>query len=114
MIAQHSGEGATPPPRGVDLPSPKYVDDGRWRDSASCRSEGNDVFFFAMRRGESPKAIREHIEHAISICTTCEVRLPCLNFAIRNDERYGVWGGVDFKQVRGNVRKELLSAISNL
>jgi len=115
MIAQRSGEGDTPlPTRGVELPSPNYVDDGRWRDQALCREHGNDVFFFEMRRGQSPKAIREHIDHAISICISCEVRLQCLNFAIRSGERYGVWGGVDFKKVRGAVRKELLSAVSNL
>ena len=115
MTAQHSGEGASPPLlRGVELPSPKYVDDGKWRDKALCREHGNNVFFFEMRRGQSPKAIREHIDHAINICISCEVRLQCLNFAIQSEERYGVWGGVDFKKVRGAVRKELLSAVSNL
>ena len=28
------------------------------------------------------------------ICSTCEVRRECLEFALENDERFGIWGGL--------------------
>ena len=31
---------------------------------------------------------------AKTICTTCEVRGECLEYALQNDERFGIWGGL--------------------
>jgi WhiB family redox-sensing transcriptional regulator len=43
------------------------------------------------------------------ICTNCTVMAECLTWALRNDERYGVWGGLapkerDQLKKRGTVR----------
>jgi WhiB family redox-sensing transcriptional regulator len=108
MTAQHSGEGETPPyTLDVSLPVAKYLErNSDWRNEANCR--GNEgTIFFALRSVK-------HQEEAISMCTVCEVRLQCLNFAIRNEEKNGIWGGVNFRRINEATRKELLSAVSNL
>ncbi|WP_407672362.1 WhiB family transcriptional regulator [Parafrankia discariae] len=28
------------------------------------------------------------------ICSGCEVRAECLEYALENDERFGIWGGL--------------------
>lgn len=36
-------------------------------------------------------------------CADCEIRIPCLSWAIANDERFGIWGGLtedERKQLR--------------
>ena len=90
MTDQHRGEGETSPHTlEVWLPTAKYLDpDSNWREHANCRQTESTMFF-------SSRSIKQQKE-AISICTACEVRLQCLNFAIRNEEKNGIWGGVNF------------------
>ena len=47
------------------------------------------------------------IQEAKQVCSSCPMMLPCYAVAIRNNEMFGVWGGVDFnlpKRTRGYVR----------
>lgn len=37
---------------------------------------------------------RAEVQVAKSICYLCPVRDECLDYAIRNEERWGVWGGL--------------------
>lgn len=108
-------EGASPPPlRGVELPSPKYVDDGGWRDRAHCRSEGSEMFFIELRRGESPNGIKERKEKAIGVCQSCPVTIECLTYAVLNDERWGIWGGVNLSKMTGAERSALAKKVQEL
>jgi len=34
------------------------------------------------------------------VCQTCEVRLECLEAALGNDERFGIWGGLSERERR--------------
>lgn len=36
----------------------------------------------------------EGIERARSVCHTCPVLVRCLDYAMNNDERFGMWGGL--------------------
>lgn len=63
--------------------------DSSWRDQAACKRAGVTEFF----SGNSTKAIK-------SMCSICVVSKQCLQFALDNDIRYGVWGGQDSKQRR--------------
>lgn len=58
-----------------------------WQQDAACRGVTPDVFF----PDEDPAAAK-------AICETCPVRLHCLAFALQQNERYGIWGGLTEKE----------------
>jgi hypothetical protein len=37
---------------------------------------------------------------AKKICTGCEVKAQCLEYALANDERFGIWGGLSERERR--------------
>ena len=55
-----------------------------WRDDAACRDEDPELFF----AHDDATAQR-----ALAICAGCPVRDACLEHALANGERHGVWGG---------------------
>jgi WhiB family redox-sensing transcriptional regulator len=62
-----------------------------WQERARCREYDPEVFF-PEKGGSSREAKR--------ICAECPVRIECLNYALRRDERYGVWGGMSERERR--------------
>lgn len=74
-----------------------------------CRTQDPELFF-----AESP----EDVEFAKSLCTSCPVRLDCLDGALERGEPWGVWGGEWFvqgvvvprKRPRGRPRKSEVAA----
>lgn len=34
------------------------------------------------------------------VCLTCDVRGDCLEYALANDERFGIWGGMSERERR--------------
>lgn len=42
---------------------------------------------------------------AKKICESCEVRSECLQYALENDERFGIWGGLSERE-RRRLRNE--------
>jgi WhiB family redox-sensing transcriptional regulator len=48
--------------------------------------------FFPASSGEEAEAL--------ALCDTCPVRAQCLEYALRNKESYGVWGGTTPEQRR--------------
>ncbi|WP_406864025.1 WhiB family transcriptional regulator [Streptomyces sp. HUAS MG47] len=63
--------------------------DMSWREDALCAQAGPEFFFPAP--GSSTR-------EAKLLCGACEGRLACLEYALRNDERFGVWGGLSEKE----------------
>jgi WhiB family redox-sensing transcriptional regulator len=57
-----------------------------WFRDALCREVGWDLFF-------SEEAGSEAYSKATKVCKLCRVRPECLDYAIANDEQYGIWGG---------------------
>lgn len=57
-----------------------------WHDRAVCAQTDPELFF--PGKGELSKS-----KTAKQLCFTCPVRLQCLEWALANDERWGVWGG---------------------
>jgi WhiB family redox-sensing transcriptional regulator len=55
-----------------------------WMTDAACAQVGMDLFFPERNEGAAAKAV----------CSECPVRDACLEYAIANDEQYGVWGGM--------------------
>ena len=72
-----------------------------WQDEALCATE-NPTWWFPEERGQSIAQAK-----ARRICMTCPVQAQCLNAALANDERYGIWGGVNMNGTRAGIRDEL-------
>lgn len=66
-----------------------------WQDYANCRGADADLFF--PERGASTRKAK-------AICGECQVKAECLDFAIRNGEKFGIWGGMSERE-RRRVRR---------
>jgi len=66
-----------------------------WRLDASCRYTDPDLFFPTGRGVEALATI----EAAKTVCRSCPVRRPCLNFAVETGQS-GVWGGTSEEERR--------------
>jgi hypothetical protein len=66
-----------------------HLDD--WRDRALCAQTDPEIFF--PDKGESPSPAKR-------VCAGCEVRAQCLQDALDNHERFGVWGGLSERERR--------------
>ncbi len=67
-----------------------------WRPRARCK-EYDPALFFPI--GVTGQAIRQ-INEAKTVCTQCPVALQCLEFALRSNQEYGIWGGKDEEERR--------------
>lgn len=56
-----------------------------WQTDALCAETDPEAFF--PEHGESTRDAKR-------ICTSCDVKTQCLEYALENDERFGVWGGL--------------------
>ncbi|AWZ07178.1 WhiB family transcriptional regulator [Streptomyces sp. ICC1] len=56
-----------------------------WYELALCAQTGPGFFF-----PEPGSSLRD----AKRLCGACEGRTACLEYALANDERFGVWGGL--------------------
>lgn len=66
-----------------------------WRDHAACIGK-SDLFF-----SDNMSTV---VRKAKEVCSTCVVRLKCLEHAMNNHE-YGVWGGMTANERRVAKRK---------
>lgn len=65
---------------GYLLPEPP-----EWISRGLCAQTDPEVFY--PMKGGSSRAAKE-------TCLACEVRLQCLDYALDNEERFGIWGGL--------------------
>ena len=72
-----------------------------WRQRAACRGVEPDIFY---------PVSDEEAEEAKAICEECPVRQPCLEYAIANREKDGVWGGATERERRRIIRQRRKSA----
>ncbi len=62
-----------------------------WQHQALCAQTDPEAFF--PEKGGSTR-------EAKGICSSCEVRAECLEYALTNDERFGIWGGLSERERR--------------
>jgi WhiB family redox-sensing transcriptional regulator len=62
-----------------------------WQERALCAETDPEAFF--PEKGGSTREAKK-------ICTGCEVRAECLEYALSNDERFGIWGGLSERERR--------------
>ena len=79
--------------------------DNDWRDQSACRDTDPDLFFPV---GTTGPAI-EQIDNAKAVCGQCDVRQPCLEFALTSNQDSGIWGGTS-EEERRKLRRQWLAA----
>jgi WhiB family transcriptional regulator, redox-sensing transcriptional regulator len=62
-----------------------------WQERALCAETDPEAFF--PEKGGSTREAKK-------ICTGCEVKAQCLEYALANDERFGIWGGLSERERR--------------
>lgn len=67
------------------------ADDRAWTLEAKCLDADPEAFF--PEKGGSTREAKR-------ICATCPVREECLDYALSNDERFGIWGGLSERERR--------------
>jgi WhiB family redox-sensing transcriptional regulator len=65
--------------------------DLEWQERALCAQTDPEAFF--PEKGGSTREAKR-------VCTTCDVRVDCLEYALKNDERFGIWGGLSERERR--------------
>lgn len=67
------------------------ADEPHWTDLALCAETDPESFF--PEKGGSTRDAKQ-------TCRRCEVQDECLEYALENDERFGVWGGLSERERR--------------
>lgn len=73
-----------------------------YRSRALCAQTDPEAFY-----PENGGSTRE----AKRVCLTCDVRDDCLEDALTNDERHGVWGGLSERE-RRKLRKRTVGGVA--
>ncbi|MFV0316413.1 MAG: WhiB family transcriptional regulator [Microthrixaceae bacterium] len=71
-----------------------------WQNFANCLGVDPDLFF--PERGASTK-------EAKAVCKACVVREDCLEYALENSEKFGIWGGLSERERRRLRRARALA-----
>ncbi|QCU78644.1 WhiB family transcriptional regulator [Citricoccus sp. SGAir0253] len=78
------------------LADPRDVDgELAWQVDALCAQTDPEAFF--PEKGGSTRDAKK-------VCSACTVRSECLEYALGNDERFGIWGGLSERE-RRRLRK---------
>lgn len=101
-VEMNIGRGAQP--RTADIAVSADPVQGRaepgWQDQANCLGVDPDLFF--PERGASTREAKE-------VCRGCVVRLDCLEYALTNGEKFGIWGGLSERE-RRRLRRQRAQA----
>lgn len=69
-----------------------------WQERALCAQTDPEAFF--PEKGGSTREAKK-------VCVGCEVRAECLEYALENDERFGIWGGLSERERRKLKRRAI-------
>lgn len=62
-----------------------------WQEHALCAQTDPEAFF--PEKGGSTREAKR-------VCQSCDVRQECLEYALAQDERFGIWGGLSERERR--------------
>jgi len=77
-------------------------DEEGWQERALCAQTDPEAFF--PEKGGSTREAKR-------ICSGCDVKAECLDYALGHDERFGIWGGLSERERRRLRRGEISAAI---
>lgn len=84
----------------MDYEATHEPEEATWQIEANCLGVDPDLFF--PERGASTK-------EAKAVCRGCVVREECLEFALQNGEKFGIWGGLSERERRRIRRQRALA-----
>jgi WhiB family redox-sensing transcriptional regulator len=95
-LVHHELEGLAP----VVALFPAVDDDSLlgWQERALCAQTDPEAFF--PEKGGSTREAKK-------VCSGCEVRGECLEYALGHDERFGIWGGLSERERRKLKRRAI-------
>jgi len=73
--------------RDVELPAITH-NNTNWHNKALCRGSDINGFF------QDTVGFKANYSAQRVMCAQCPVRLECLDFALNNHIKYGLWGGI--------------------
>jgi WhiB family transcriptional regulator, redox-sensing transcriptional regulator len=73
-----------------------------WRELGACRGLDPSMFF--------PDDDDAVCDEAKSVCDGCHVRVACLEHALQNREKQGIWGGATERERRRIIRQRRRTA----
>jgi WhiB family redox-sensing transcriptional regulator len=82
-------------PELVDEVTGDLPEELAWQERALCAQTDPEAFF--PEKGGSTREAKR-------VCMSCDVRPECLSYALANDERFGIWGGLSERE-RRRVKK---------
>lgn len=68
----------------------------QWHELALCAQTDPEAFF--PEKGGSTREAKR-------VCASCPVAAQCLEYALENDERFGIWGGMSERERRRLKRR---------
>jgi WhiB family transcriptional regulator, redox-sensing transcriptional regulator len=84
----------------VELQALLRTEERGWQSRANCMGVDPELFF--PERGSSTREAKE-------VCRGCVVREDCLEYALANGEKFGIWGGMSERERRRVRRMRVLA-----
>jgi WhiB family redox-sensing transcriptional regulator len=75
----------------MEEPIEESLEEFGWQERALCAQTDPEAFF--PEKGGSTREAKK-------VCLSCDVRSECLDYALANDERFGIWGGLSERERR--------------
>lgn len=73
------------------IPDAIILDEEPWMASGLCAETDPEAFF--PEKGGSTRPAKK-------VCASCPVMAECLEYALRTDQRFGIWGGKSERERR--------------
>ncbi|MDS2174030.1 WhiB family transcriptional regulator [Nesterenkonia sp. CL21] len=80
------------------IPAEQIEGELAWQVDALCAQTDPEAFF--PEKGGSTRDAKK-------VCAACHVKQECLDYALANDERFGIWGGLSERE-RRKLRKRAI------
>lgn len=78
------------------------LSDRSWMEDALCAQTDPDIFYPEKGGSTAP---------ATSVCNNCMVRDECLEYAVSNDIRHGIWGGTSDNDRKRMARERKIGRV---
>lgn len=89
----------------LSFPTLKHVMGTDWRDDARCAKLPKKVFFEYNSQEIDNNTRKCYKNLALDTCKNCPVIKQCYEFAICNNEKFGIWAGLTPDQRRPIVKR---------